>query len=424
MAPEDRSQPFILPAGGPRTTKKRKRVNRISFEDFVGDDDPLDQQPQGSLSQVAAAQGRPTPFNDEAQPLGGIDPEEAGTQERSHEGQYNGSNEPEHTGPLENRAPMPSSQADHGVQVSATNGSGSRDMKKAENQSMETADSSLVHSHTPDRLSETHAMADSRRESVEGAESDSSYVTPPEEEHQDHEEGKRAYNPAAASPPTIQVQRPTPPIAPARTAQYLEPRPLRDPQSLAIPGEIRNGFSGTAADPSTTGRRDAEASNHNLEAAIEFLTGDHATGAGQLTDTTDGVRTSAGTPVKNASRQEWNEIVHEPRHNHDSRESSEPTRERSAYNIGDHPDPDQARGASARPTNGQNITSTEEHANDGPLENIRPTPQNLRYGTYPSQPGPQNRNPPLGSSRLQNTTKLGAYKLKFPGDPLQAPNGS
>ena len=412
MAPED--PPFILPTGGPRTTKKRKRVNRISFENFVGEDNPLDQQPQGSSWQVAAAQGRRTPFDDQSLYPVGIAAEEVETQERSHEGQINGPNEPEHTGPLENKAPMLSGQADHGVQVSATKSSGSQDMEKAGNQGMETANSSLVHSHTPDRLSETYAMANSRRESVEGAESDPSYAMAPEEEHQNHEEGNRAYNPAVASPPTIQVQRPTPPIAPARIAQYLEPRPLRDSQFLAIPGDIRNGFSGTAADQSTTGRGDAEASNHNLEAAIDFSTGNHATGAGQLTDTTDGVRTSAGTPVMNASRQELNGTVHGPRHNQVSRESSEPTSERSAYNIGDHSDPDQAIGASARPTSGQNITSTEEHANDGPLENIRPTPQNLRYGTYPNQPGPQNRNPPLGSSRLQNTTKLGAYKLKFP----------
>ena len=90
MAPEDRSPPFILPAGGPRTTKKRKRVNRISLEDFVGEDDPLDQQVQGSLWQVAAAQGRPTPFNDKPLSLVEIAAQEVGPQERSHEGQYNG----------------------------------------------------------------------------------------------------------------------------------------------------------------------------------------------------------------------------------------------------------------------------------------------------------------------------------------------
>ena len=418
MAPEDRSPPIILPAGGPRTTKKRKRAKRISLEDFDSEDDPLDQPPQGSLWQVAAAQTRPTPSNGKAQSLEGIGPEKVGIEERSHEGQYNGSNEPEHMGPLEDRAPMPGSQADHGVQVSATYGSGSRDMKNAGDQGMEPATNSLVHSHTPHRMSETHAMADSRRVSIEDAESDASYATAPEEEHQNHKEGNRAYNPAVASPPTIQIQRPTPPIAPARIAQYLEPRPLRDPRFLAIPVEIRNSFSGIAADQITTGREDTEASTQDLEAAVGFSTGDHATDAGQLRDTTDGVRTSAETPVKNASRQEPNENVHELRHNQDSRVSSEPTSERSDYKIGDQPASDQAIGASARPTNGQNITSIEEHANDGPLENIRPTPQNLRYGTYPSQPGPQNRNPPLGSSRLQNTTKLGAYKPEVPWNSL------
>ena len=350
MAPEDRSPPFILPAGGPRTTKKRKRVNRISLEDFVGEDDPLDQQVQGSLWQVAAAQGRPTPFNDKPLSLVEIAAQEVGPQERSHEGQYNGSNEPEHTGPLEKRAPVPSSQADYGVQVSATNGSGSRDKEKAGNQTMETANSSLVHSHTPHWLSETHAMADSRYESAEGAESDSSYATAPEEEHQNHKDGNRAYNPAVASPPTIQVQHPTPPIAPARIAQYLEPGSLRDPRFLVIPVENRKGFTGIAADQNTTGGGDIEASNHNLEAAIGFSTGEHATGAGQLTDTIDGVRTSAGTPVKNASRQKSNGTVHEPRHNQSSRVPSEPTSERIAYDIGDHPAPDQAIGAFARPT--------------------------------------------------------------------------
>ena len=54
----------------------------------------------------------------------------------------------------------------------------------------------------------------------------------------------------------------------------------------------------------------------------------------------------------------------------------------------------------------------EEHmADDWPPENIRPNTQNLRYGGYPSQPAPQHRTTPLGSGRLQNTSKLGAFKI-------------
>lgn len=49
----------------------------------------------------------------------------------------------------------------------------------------------------------------------------------------------------------------------------------------------------------------------------------------------------------------------------------------------------------------------EQKADDWPSENMRPNAQNLRYGGYPAQPAPQNRNTPLGSGRLQNTTKLG-----------------
>ena len=50
----------------------------------------------------------------------------------------------------------------------------------------------------------------------------------------------------------------------------------------------------------------------------------------------------------------------------------------------------------------------EQKADDWPSENMRPNAQNLRYGGYPAQPAPQNRNTPLGSGRLQSTTKLGA----------------
>ncbi|CAF9938531.1 hypothetical protein IMSHALPRED_000834 [Imshaugia aleurites] len=51
----------------------------------------------------------------------------------------------------------------------------------------------------------------------------------------------------------------------------------------------------------------------------------------------------------------------------------------------------------------------EQHADDWPSENIRVNAPNIRYGGY--QPAPQNRNTPLGSGRLQNTTKLG--RLNF-----------
>ena len=53
----------------------------------------------------------------------------------------------------------------------------------------------------------------------------------------------------------------------------------------------------------------------------------------------------------------------------------------------------------------------DRNANCFPPENIRPVPQNLRYGAYPGQPAPQSRNTPLGSGRLQNTSKPGASQL-------------
>ena len=52
----------------------------------------------------------------------------------------------------------------------------------------------------------------------------------------------------------------------------------------------------------------------------------------------------------------------------------------------------------------------EQKADDWPSENLRPGAQNLRYGGYPAQPAPQNRNTPLGSARLQNTSKLGVIE--------------
>lgn len=55
----------------------------------------------------------------------------------------------------------------------------------------------------------------------------------------------------------------------------------------------------------------------------------------------------------------------------------------------------------------------EQYANEWPSENIRPSAQNLRYGGgYPTQPAAQHRTTPLGSGRLQNTTKLGAFELR------------
>lgn len=132
MAPEDRRPPLTLPAGGPRTAKKRKRVKGISFQGFNGEDDPLDQRSQGSLWQVAAAQGRPTAFNRGPVSLAWGAVQEVETHEPSYEGQDNRTSEPEHARPLENEAPMPSSQAHHGVQVSAANGSGHRIYNKRE----------------------------------------------------------------------------------------------------------------------------------------------------------------------------------------------------------------------------------------------------------------------------------------------------
>ena len=53
----------------------------------------------------------------------------------------------------------------------------------------------------------------------------------------------------------------------------------------------------------------------------------------------------------------------------------------------------------------------EQKADDLPSENMRPNAQNLRYGGYPTQPAPQHRSTPLGSGRLQSTSKIGMLKL-------------
>lgn len=57
------------------------------------------------------------------------------------------------------------------------------------------------------------------------------------------------------------------------------------------------------------------------------------------------------------------------------------------------------------------LMQEEQKADDWPSENIRPNAQNLRYGGYPTQPAPQHRNTPLGSGRLQNTSKIGVFEL-------------
>ena len=53
----------------------------------------------------------------------------------------------------------------------------------------------------------------------------------------------------------------------------------------------------------------------------------------------------------------------------------------------------------------------EQNADNWSSENMRPSAQNLRYGGYPAQPAPQHRNTPLGSGRLQNTSKLGGLEI-------------
>ena len=53
----------------------------------------------------------------------------------------------------------------------------------------------------------------------------------------------------------------------------------------------------------------------------------------------------------------------------------------------------------------------EQKADDWSSENMRQNAQNLRYGGYPAQLAPQNRNTPLVTGRLQNTTKLGAVEI-------------
>ena len=414
MASEDRSPPATLAARGPPTAKKRKSVKRIPFQDFNGEDDSLDQISQGSRWQVADAQAQPMVFNHEPVSLASEVAQDVEIYKRKKEGQGNRTSEREHARPLDNEAPMPSSQADHSVQVSATNGSVPQYIQQAGNQSMDTATSSLAQSQSSHSLSETHAMADSGHKLPEGPESDSWYATAREELQQDPNEGDRGCNSPVASPPRSQVQPPTPLITPAPLAKHLTSKPPGSSGTLTIPVGNGKGSSGIAAKQNTTGRGHTEASNHHLEVPSEASTRQNMTGAGKLAHSTDGLRTSSGRSLADTTGQNATEPIYQPGQDQDSTVSSRPTIEQSVNSVGHHPSPDQAIGTSAGATSGQEITSTEEYANEVPTENIRPTPQNLRYGTYPSQQGPQNRNPPLGSGRLQNTTKLGAYKLKYP----------
>lgn len=63
-----------------------------------------------------------------------------------------------------------------------------------------------------------------------------------------------------------------------------------------------------------------------------------------------------------------------------------------------------SNGAKAGRSDRSTQNPTDKHA----LE-PRPPAQNLRYGGFPAPQPPPNRNIPLGSGRLQNTNKLGAY---------------
>ena len=415
MASEDRSPPTTSAAGGPRTAKKRKSVKRIPFHDFSGEDDSLDLLSQGSRWQVADAQARPMAFDHELVPLASEVTQDVETLKRRIESLLgNRTSEPEHAKPLENEAPMPSSQADHSVQVSATNGSVPQDKQQAGNRSMDTATSSLAQSQIS-KLSERDSCYGGFGHGLPaGTESDSLYATAREELQKDANEGDRGCNPPVASPPRIRIQRPTPLITPAPLAQHLTSRPPGSSGTLTIPKGNGKGSGGIAAEQNTTGRGHPEASNQHLEVPSEASTRQNVTRAGKRAHSTDDLRTSSRRSLTDTTGRKATEPIYQPGHDQDSIASSRPTMEQSVNIVGHHPGLDQAIGTSAGATGGEDIASTEEHANEAPLENIRPTPQNLRYGTYPSQQGPQNRNPPLGSGRLQNTTKLGAYKLKCP----------
>ena len=407
MASEDHGPPATLPAGGPRTAKKRKSIKRIPFQDFYGEDDSLDR-----ILQVADAQAQPVAFNHGPVSLASGVARDVELDKRKDEGQNNQTSEPEHARVLEDEAPMPSSQADHSVQVSATNGSVPQN-REAGDQGMETATGNPTQSQSH-ALSETQAMADFGHKLPEGPESDSSYATPREELQQDRNEGDSGSNSPIASLPTIQIQHPTPVITPTPLTQYLPQKNPGSSGTLTIPVESGSGSSGITAEQNMTGRGHLDASNHHLEIPSEISTLQIVISAGEVAHSTDGWRTSSGRSLKDITGQDVTEPIYQPGHNQDSMSSSNSTIEQSAHSAGNHQTPDQAIRVPASATTGGDITSQEENANESPTENIRPTPQNLRYGTYPTQQGPQNRNPPLGSGRLQNTTKLGAYKLELP----------
>ena len=86
----------------------------------------------------------------------------------------------------------------------------------------------------------------------------------------------------------------------------------------------------------------------------------------------------------------------------------------SDVQCNDVPPPDSRLPTTSEPT-GEHYElqqdQEEQKADSWTLENMRPNAQNLRYGGYPTQPAPQHRNTPLGSGRLQNTSKLGAFEL-------------
>ena len=406
MASEDNGPPATLPAGGPRTAKKRKSIKRIPFQDFYTEDDSVDR-----ILQVADAKAQPVAFNHGPVSLASGIAQDVESDKRKDEGQNNQASEPAHAKALEDETPIPSSLADHSVQVSATNDSVPQD-RDAENQGMETASSSPEQSQSCS-LGETQTVADLGHKLPEGPESDSSCATPREELQQDTNEGDIGSNSPIASLPTIQVQHPTPVITPTPLAQYFPQRIPGSSGTLNILIDMSRRPSVIAAEQSMADSGQLDVSNH-LEVPSEISTLQNVIGAGEVAHSTDGWRTSSGRSLKGINGQHMTEPMCQPGQNQDSMPSSSSTIEQSAYSAGDHSTPDQAIRAPASATTEGDITSQEGNANDSPTENIRPTPQNLRYGTYPTQQGPQNRNPPLGSGRLQNTTKLGAYKLELP----------
>ena len=79
--------------------------------------------------------------------------------------------------------------------------------------------------------------------------------------------------------------------------------------------------------------------------------------------------------------------------------------------------PEPPRQSTFAPSLSNSTTSLNLHAadpqnlaNNDPPENIRPTPQNLRYGVYQGQQAPQSRTTALGSGRLQNASKSGSFQ--------------